>query len=303
MQNHLVFSGRKNTPHMSEKPSTRARPFVLTERDRQILLTIWKFEGLMKVEQIRRVFGMGTTQVYDRLGKMKKNEYISQEGGFCWLKTKGAQVASELMGYGGELSKFSHVSRPNLGNPTHPITLNNLRIQAMESIAQFPGGQLVRWVSDYEFHRTPDVVEYQVTLRRGKTRTQVQRTKEVTPDGYCEFILPISERQRIEVKLLWELDLGTETGQGRFSRDKVFPLKSYLESEAYRKRFGEKGIILVPTTTPARLADIKQQTEQAGGGGYFYFTLLDEYKAAKNVFTDPIWRVEGSTARHAILDL
>lgn len=294
---------RKNTAIMSNVPSVKPIPFVLTERDRQILLTIWKFEGLMKVEQIQRVFGMGTSQVYDRLLKLKSNGYIKQERGFCWLHTKGAQVASELMGFGGELREFPHVSNPNLGNPKHPITMNNLRIRAMEDISKFAGGQLVRWVSDYEFHQNPDVVEYQIVLRRGKNRVTVNRTKEVTPDGFCEFTFPISEKQNAEVKLLWELDLGTETGQQRFARDKVYPLLKYVEGEAYKKRFGDSGIILVPTTTPARLADLKRQTEEAGGEGYFHFTFLEEYFAADNVFTAPIWQVDGQKQPQAIVDI
>lgn len=288
---------------MSNVSSVKPIPFILTERDRQILLTIWKFEGLMKVEQIQRVFGMGTSQVYDRLLKLKSNGYIKQERGFCWLQTKGAQVASELMGYGGELREFPYVGNPNLGNTKHPITMNNLRIRAIEDITKFSGAQLVRWVSDYEFHHAPDVVEYQITQRRGKNRVTVKRIKEVTPDGFCEFTFPISERQHAAVKLLWELDLGTETGQERFARDKVYPLLKYVESEAYKKRFGDNGIILVPTTTPARLADLKRQTEEAHGEGYFYFTLLEEYFAADNVFMAPIWQVDGLKEKQAIVEL
>lgn len=129
-----------------------------------------------------------------------------------FIQKARAKVASELMGFGGELREFPHVSNPNLGNPKHPITMNNLRIQAMEDISKFAGGQLVRWVSDYEFHQNPDVVEYQIVLRRGKNRVTVNRTKEVTPDGFCEFAFPISEKQNAEVKLLWELDLAQKQG-------------------------------------------------------------------------------------------
>jgi hypothetical protein len=135
----------------------------------------------------------------------------------------------------------------------------------------------------------------------------------VIPDGQC--LLDVGQPYAVagKYRFLIELDMATETRKEQFGRDKVFPGLAYLNSTAYREKFGSSGRFLIITTTPTRLKAIKKQAEsftilyqrmygeQRGRADKFLFTTIGEALAADNILTSRIWLPGGTNERVALL--
>lgn len=289
----------------------------LTERDQAIMVAIWEHEGLLSIEQIMTLFGMGETAAKRRLGLLYHNGYIRRrdksnqhkifKGGVYWLDKKGAEFVAAVKGYD-DFKDFRYKKEPRFQLFNHDLTLNDFRIRLkldcealVLSGREGLFGSVEEWVSDYEFRQNPDTVTYPEPSIRGHMGSSVERKKEIVPDGYGHLIVPGTAKGN-HFRVLIEVDMATETRKGQFGRDKVLPGVAYLKSTVYRDRFGsQSGRYLVLTTAERRLAYIKRQTEDYGGEGYFYFSTGERVAACDNIFTAPIWVADGKTEYEALL--
>jgi hypothetical protein len=139
-----------------------------------------------------------------------------------------------------------------------------------------------------------DRVSYAVKARDGGI---VRMERGVCPDGYFEIIDEARRmvRQPHRARFLLEIDMGTHDNPS-FGREKAAPGAVYIQSAAYKSRFGcNSGRWLVVTGSgERRMRNLMQQTEEQVGqdAQLFFFALLDQISVG-NILIDPIWRQVG----------
>jgi hypothetical protein len=288
----------RNRPgHQRSKHPKRIR---LTERDRRICETIHAFDGMMSLKQIDRLFfsGRGGTWARERLRDLYDNGYLDMpDAGHIhkvpvgetvyWLDLEGAKIVAGLQGVTLKDLGWRNIGRWSL--IAHDLAVNDFRIAVMEACELSDELTLFQWVPESEFVLDQDTVEYE-------TRSGATAKKQIRPDAFFTIRRPHPRQpsKKEEFAFLLEQDMGTED-YPRFARDKVMPGIAYLHSHIYQERFGVNyGAFLVVTTSELRMANMKAQTERAGGEDMFYFTTFSEI-SAETVLTQPIWKAAGST--------
>ncbi len=293
----------RRRPYERRKPPL---PLRLTERDRRILETLHAFDGMMSLRQLDRLFfsGRGGSWSRERLRALFDHGFVKMPDRadmhrvplgetVYFLDVKGAATVAAL--YGLTEPAFVWRKKPRWSLLAHDLAVNDFRLDIMEACRQSPHSTLHTWVPEGEFRAHPDTIEY--SLPDGS-----DRTRRIQPDGYFTLRGPSPRQPGVveEYAFLLEIDMGTEHNP-RFARDKVIPGTAYLNSQAYRERFGVAyGRWLVVTTGQRRLANLKAQTERAGGEGLFYFTTFAQ-ATPEAVLAKPIWRLAGEERPVCIL--
>jgi hypothetical protein len=260
---------------------------------------IHAFDGLMSLKQIDRLFfsGRGGTWPRERMRALSENGFVTMPDAanmhrvplgetIYFLGETGAKVVAALRG--GDLKQLSWRKKPRYSLISHDLALNDFRIDVLEACGASTALSLQLWIPESEFRAHPDKVSYEV--RRG-----VQRERGMRPDGFLTVrrFRPQHPDEVEEYAFLLEIDMATEDNP-RFAREKVRPGRAYVGSEPYRERFGvDYGRWLVVTTGRRRLANMKTQTERAGGEGLFYFTTFEQV-SPESVLTQPIWQLAGT---------
>jgi hypothetical protein len=288
-------------------PATNALPPLrLTGRDRQILETIYHYDGVVSLRQVDKLFfsGRGRSQPRARMRALTSHGYVKTASRaqrhrvpagetIYWLGKRGAAIVA---GQRGEpLHRFRWRKLPRLALLQHDLALNDFRIAIQAAAEALELVSLELWLPESVFWADGDVVSY-----RAENGAPMKR--QVRPDGF--FILSPhrrhSDRKRRRYAFLLELDMSTEDNP-RFAREKVLPGIAYLKSKEYRQRFGiGGGRWLVVTTGERRLQNMMAQAERAGGAARFYFTTMAEV-TSETVLDRPIWRVAGKSETRALL--
>ena len=256
-----------------------------TKRDGRILEAIHAFDGMMGENQIRCLFFRGERRAKERLSLLFHNGYLARPDRrrrfsipcmVYWLDKRGAAYVAGLSGK--ELSGFKYRKRPTWLRIEHDLAVNDFRLDVMEACGMSPILEFEEWIPQGEFWASPDTVEYKDAAGRTIKRR-------IRPDAFF-FI----RRPGYRYRLLLEIDMATEDNP-RFAREKVLPGTAYLQSEAYKRRFGGRsGRWLVVTTGERRMRNMKRQTEMTAdrNASVFYFTTFDQVKP-ETVLTAPIW--------------
>lgn len=283
-------------PQPVHNRSQQPRPIQLTKRDFQILEAIYACDGILSLKQIDRLFfsGRGGTWPRERMRALVVNGYVNVPTAadthhvppgevVYWLGRKGVELVAGLRGETAAAFRQHEKLRRRWSLIAHDLTVNDFRLAVTQATYLFPDLILQRWVPESEFWAQPDPIAYEEPSGR-------QRTRRVRPDGFFTIRRAAMNQPRAveEFAFLLEIDMGTEDNP-RFAREKVRPGSAYIASPVYRERFGiAYGRWLVVTTSKRRLANMKSQTEQAGGGELFYFTTFTDISSA-TVLTKPIW--------------
>ena len=165
----------------------------------------------------------------------------------------------------------------------------DFRLAVERSVNELTSLSLEKWVNESEFLVQTDVVEYVSPKGRGTK----PKKRGVRPDGYFVVLNHNRLRQGLaaRARFLVEIDMSSHD-IGSFMEEKVAAGAAYIESEAFRERFGDNsGRWLVITIGELRLKHLLRQTNRAGGGGMFYFCTFDQL-VKSNVLTSPIWHLE-----------
>jgi hypothetical protein len=259
----------------------------LTGRDRAILEAIQAFDGVLADYQIQRLFFQGKRQMQYRMSLLFHHGYVSRPDRkrraaipnmVYWLSNKGARYVAGLSGM--NLRNFKYREDPKWFTLEHDIAINNFRLNIIDACHSNPQFELEQWIPDGEFWAHPDRVEFK--MPNGKKRSSLIR-----PDGYFSI-----HHKGYRYKFLLEIDMATEDNP-RFVRQKVLPGLAYIESNAYRQRFGgeNSGRWLVVTTGERRQENLIAQTRNAINerASLFYFSTFDQIRQ-DIVFDKPIWK-------------
>jgi hypothetical protein len=178
----------------------------------------------------------------------------------------------------------------------HLLATNDVRI-ALTLACEGHGVELVSWLDEKEL-KSEGMKDYvTITTPEGKR----QQTP-VIPDA--AFLLRWEKKRAL---FFVEIDCGTVTvapsrWETRGWSRKVQAYLAYADSEAYRRRYGERRArILTVTTSQLRLAHLKATTETTGGGNQFWFTTFELATNQANLLTAPIWSVAGRDEPAALL--
>jgi len=311
--------------------TTKLPAMRFQDRDGELLLTIYRYDGVLAKRQIKELFWSDKSwrAIEKRLAKLHNAGYLSWPTPeerrirpipepICWLGWRGILWVAGLLGAHvpppekdseNQLRKLEKrlrdqgvywIREPRWSQLTHDLAVVDFRLAVKQAINDLPNLTLEEWIPEGMFLTNMDLVTYTFRGKDGKERTQ---KKGVRPDGYFtivdqkRLILGEPARQRF----LLELDQATYDTQ-RFGREKAAPGLAYIRSQAYKDRFQyNSGRWLVVTTGITRLKNLMYQTQRFTGSGShaFLFTTLDQV-LTDNVLTSPIWWQTGRNEPQAL---
>jgi len=303
------------------------------ERDRQILQAIYNNDGVLAKRHLKAIFWPGKTwrAMERRLSRLHSAGYIAwptlgQRKLFpipepvCWLGWQGALIMAGWYGLSVEPPKGSGenqlrvfhkrlrdqgiywVREPRWSFLAHDLAVADFRLAAERGLRQLPNYTLEVWLPESRFRIAPDVITYMAKKGNGKT---VRLKKAVLPDAYFEILDEDRRRSGApnKARFLLEIDMGTHDHPS-FAREKTVPGVAYIQSPAYKERFGcNSGHWLVVTNgDERRLRNLMQHTLEKVSlrASLFYFTRLETI-ATHNVFKDRAWWQAGQEHPIAIL--
>lgn len=204
------------------------------------------------------------------------------------LTKQGGQVLIDRFGYEHGQMHISTKEGLSWKFLDHLLLINDVRI-AVTVCAQQQGFNLIEWRDEPVFRAHPDIV--QVGEKTGKAAM-----KPVLPDGFFALRVPQGT-----ARFFLELDRGTEPHHKFKPQIQVYD--AYIQSGQYEKRYQAKGIrVLVITTTPLRLKNLKTVTAQVvGEHKNYWFTTFNEIKP-ETVLTAPIWQRLDNATRYPLIE-
>jgi hypothetical protein len=305
----------------------------LQERDKQIMIAIFRNEGILTVRHIFQLFWPGKTlrAVQRRLAILIKNEYLGRPTRkdyktrpipepVCFLGWRGILVVASLMGVDVKQPKvitetnlrklyktlrdkgIRWVREPRWSLLRHDVAVSDFRYALEHSLQNMPAYRLENWLSDYIFRTDTDEVSYRVVNRDGSI---VPKKKGVIPDAYFEIVDQnrLVQGENIRARFLLEMDMATHD-RNRFCSDKAIPGVAYIKSAAYRQRFGSNnGFWLVVCVSGRRMKFLRKQVVErtAEESDKFFFTSLDQV-LCEDILTTPIWLHGDGNQTRALLD-
>jgi hypothetical protein len=269
----------------------------LTARDVQVILAVRDHRAL-RIDQIERLFFPSRNTTNYRLQRLYQHGFLERRwraveygrgmGQAIYLLGKrGAELAAQKQGGHTQTPGRRGVSH-TVHSPflEHALLVNDVRI-ALSLGAQKAGYAAERWVREDELRVAREYVY-------SSTASGPQRQVAIIPDAYA--VLNLGDRR---AHFLLEVDRATETS-GRWAQ-RVRAYLAYIASGQYARRFGTTSLrILVITTSPERLANLKCATERVDGRSLFWFTILDMAKP-ETILTEPIWQVAGQERVSALV--
>lgn len=206
---------------------------------------------------------------------LKKTQRVLKKHGICWLH------------------------EPRWSQLAHDLAVVDTRRAVEQAARALPSLTVEQWISESEFRAALTVVEYTMRDANGHTR---RKTHGVIPDS--GFIIVDESRKQhglpARARFLLEVDMGTHDTNS-FLQEKVLAGLAYVQSPAYKTRFGENtGRWLVVTTSEVRLKHLIRQAQHVVTNGAFLFSTYQEV-VTRNVFTSRIWQRAGSEGRKALI--
>jgi len=291
------------------------------ERDGEILLTIFKNDGVLAKRQIKSIFWFDCSwrAMERRLAKLYLNSYISWPSReqrkiypvpepICWLGWRGALYIAGKYGVTIKEPKSGNenqlrVLQKNLRDGgihwvreprwillRHDIAVVDFRLAMEKSVGEIPSLIINNWLPESVFRSDMDRVNYSYKNRNGKV---VHAKKGVCPDAYFEII---DESRRMsgepyKARFLLELDMSTHDNPS-FGREKAAAGAAYINSSKFRVRFGNNHAIWLVVTNGGdkRMNNLIKQTEDKvkDSAGLFYFTTFGRVNDG-NLLTSPVW--------------
>ncbi len=284
-------------------------PMVLTERDLEILRTVYAFRLITREQVERLIFPptngrekyTRTSITRHRLKLLFHNRYLERlpipvkPGAWAWrplyrLAKKGAQLiadkqgiaVSELPYWGRRFDKDQRRTVASQLFVDHLLKINDARI-AVILAADAVGCRIEQWIDDAAL-KSQERQDFATIRRHGGKARDVQ----VVPDGY--FVLNLGNRR---AHFFLELDQATMSNQ-RW-KSKVLAYQRYVASGRYQEKYQTQSLrILTVTTTEKRLKNLKKVTERVGGGRMFWFSTFEQ-AVSEQVLSGHIWLVAGET--------
>ncbi len=276
-----------------------SRRFYPTERDRQITAAVYTHRALT-TDHISLLFWgqlTATSRCRHRLKLLSEHGYLERaeqpvtlaQGRkplVYFLSRAGAEVASEELEIELEAidwkRSYNNVKWPFL---EHLLFTNDIRVR-VEYAAPKAGLNLVEWVDDKSLASLSIKDAIVITTPTGKRERST-----VGPDGYFALEAPGSSTLH---RAFVEADRAT-VPLSRWG-EKVGKYLAYFRSKQFRERYRARKPfrVLTVTTTEARLENMKQATEAAGGKSWFWFTTYEAIADPDQLLFAPVWHMAGS---------
>ena len=123
----------------------------LTEHDKEMLLAIHRYDGLLSIDQIQRWFGYGALRnAQRRMSHLYNHKYVHRWKGMYWLDTRGAQIVAETIAKGLPFKEFRWRDEPFESKVEHDVLLNEFRHIFEQAAALHSTISLDFWYGQYE---------------------------------------------------------------------------------------------------------------------------------------------------------
>ena len=290
------------------------------ERDGEILATIHRLGGVIARRQLKQLFWPEASwrAMEVRLKKLRDAGYIEWPSleqrrtrpvvePVVWHGWQGALYIAGLVGVDatapvspsdyqlGRLQKtlrargIRWLREPRWLQLMHDLAVVDFHLAIERTVIDTPALSLEAWINEGDFLSEMDTVEFELKTSDGSVEL---KKRGVRPDGYFVILDETRQKQGLpaRARFLLELDTSTEDNP-RFGRDKALPGAAYIQSDAYRNRFGDNsGRWLVVTTGEIRIRNLINQVTQRVGSDdqLFWFTTLGK-ALHENVIGDEIW--------------
>lgn len=290
---------KKHRPHFDRLPLEEAPIVNLQSRDVDLLFDLWRFHGVLRDDQIQRLYFGSRTRAKDRLGLLFQGRYLNrfnrqQRNAYGYmayfLDDRGIELVCSRLG---KDEKALYIRR--LGDQKltihHDLLLNDVLLSAFLQMRELPETELVEWMNARTFKKQPEKVTYKVD---GK-----DVTKRMEWDSYFHIITPGKAGAR-ELRYFLELDNDTNTNED-IAVEKFRPFMAYRNSPRFAERFGS-GLVryLIVTTTPLKVRNIRRKLEElaertaqkeaaAAAIKICCLTTYDAVMQEQTFFTEPVW--------------
>jgi hypothetical protein len=258
----------------------------LQERDYAILSTIYRYDGLLSVDQIQRWFFGSRRNTYRRLSILYHNGYINRANRqerhlvpepVVYL-TKKAQEALVSKG----VFDYPLREEPRWSKINHDIGLNEFRHKLETATKTQPAFTIEDWFGQ---DKLVSLFSSPVSYRDENGHFQKRR---VQPDGL--FSLRVMGEPPRRTRFCVEYDNGTES-ISRFARDKVCAGIAFIQSEQYQSVLQTNlpaRYLVVVNGSQARFDHMRSSVTAVGGAFYFFFAHEQAIPIA-SAFTDAAW--------------
>lgn len=280
-----------NTAHMNT--------LQITSRDVEIIRTVYRYDGMFSFQIRRRFWGQnGHPRTYlDRLAELLVAGYLravpvpsGTRGGsgqrLIVIGRAAHALLAELEGLThSEITRLRHAIVPALWQ--HELAVRDVRLSVDLACADHPGVDLVEWVTDAEYHRTP------IKLRvRNPDPPGRPLAVDLVPDG--SFTLELSSGQSKTYFL--EVDRDTEQTPSKIKGR----LRAYLQHVGVTQR---PVLWVVPSVR--RAEKLTRWINEAAASlscspAIFAITTSDQVDE-RRVLTHPIWQVVGASSPMSLL--
>ncbi len=266
----------------------------LTERDKAILLTIYRYDGMVSVDQIHRWFFPGEANKRNaqrRISLLYHNGCIQRPTRqelyrvpepIVWLDTTGAEEVVKQLDT--SLDELHWRSTPRWSKVTHDLLLNEFRHTMEVATLNHPRYRLETW------HGQDELVRLFAKPIPYLDQQGERKEKLVQPDGFFAlFAKAEGENKGYRVPFLVELDNGTESNS-RFGRDKVSPGVHLVYSKGYQTQltFKTGRFLVIVAGSEQRFHNMRAEVTNAGGAAYFLFTR-SVWANPATILAKPIW--------------
>ena len=298
------------------KGTDKRKPFRLTQRDRDIVRSVYNYRALTSPQ-------INTLHFPPQAGKTNRQKVSSRchyrlrglyEYGFLhreeqsskpsegrkpfvyFLDKGGLNLLAEMHGvFPDDLDWHPKQKQIRPQAINHLLATNDVRI-AIELAAKNLSADIRKWLDDGTLRRKEMKDRVEIRTPQGSRNTVT-----IVPDGYC--LLSVGEHNYHH---FLEIDMGTVTGQSSNYRRRDFSRKirgyiAYGSSGQYQERYKAQSMrVLIVTTGEKRMENLKVVTEKAGGRDQFWFTTFDKING-DSALSRPIWAVAGREERHPLI--
>lgn len=306
-------------PHI-RNPASVPRRWRFEKRDQDLLVAIYRHEGMLTNCQLEALYFAPTTPTANprsaRRSAETRLQYLFHQGYIDRLKIQSlgegrSTIANVLAPMGVDfvtaqlgLDRKQVNWRPKItkNKPTshyHAMLVNEVRI-VFERINQTTPLKLKSWVGEraLKSKRMQDKIPF--------LATGASKSYKKAPDGAFALEYPAVEygQQPVQpVGFFLEVDRGTESNA--VWAEKVAAYEQFRQNGSAARYYGVKNFrVLVTVSTGRRLANLMRTTQRVGGGAYYWFTVQHEIDIFKpwHILAD-IWRVADWPGQYSLQTL
>ncbi len=300
------------------------KPMRFQNRDGEILLAIYKYDGVLARRHIQKIFWPESTPqaMERRLSLLYHNGYLNWPSEndrrtqpipepVVWLGWRGIlhiagqmdiQVTPPENAGENQLRLLDRRLRdtgirwqrvPRWSQLAHDIAVNDFRMAVEEAAENWPSVSLETWLPEGEFLTNMDRIAFTYHQHGRK----IKKIRGIRPDSFFTLLDHLRQIKGSPARARFLLELDNSTHPlDRFGKEKALAGLAYIRSPEYKQRFGfNSGRWLVVCVSEARLLNLKTQTEKVleSGASNFYFTTLQQAMKG-SVLSAPIW-IRGGT--------